>query len=596
MTVLIAIPVFRVFCGVGVDKGRGWSVIEELVLWSTARQSKSIRALSNDSGLPSQIVIAAIARLMRFRLVEVALTSNGAEFRASEYGFKAISGGNPLPFFPTRIKKRASFTIEWATGDFFHTRDLSIMSVDKLGREQMMGSEVRTISVEGGGPSMSHEANLRRLSDIVAGGWNEEVATVDARTAVLRDDEFMIVRVIDGNLRGLPERAGPALRKIVADAAALPAGSGPILVGYAGPRDHLEDPTARPCTFDFSDLVIGGSQQRDCFLQLLSKANRRVIIHSTFLDAKRFEVLLDPIKSACRNGVTFDLFWGDELDDEKDNRNARAAAEIARIVRDDPETRGNIRMHMRSTGSHAKLMLVDTQEGWIAAIGSCNWLSSPFQSVELTAVLRDSHVVADIAVSLQRMVGRRGLADNIATEMAVTARDLRKAAVGTGEATISIVAGETHDRIIRTASGTAARRFLIGSNRLGSTARPGAVMQGEVAASRPDVCVTVLYTQTTGPLKNRHAKALAEETAANGVRLVRTRKIPLHGKLLAWDDDDVVVTSLNWASASADLDFPWRDIGVHITAPGLAGSAFDRLVAIFPELAAESQEVAVGST
>jgi hypothetical protein len=231
------------------------------------------------------------------------------------------------------------------------------------------------------------------------------------------------------------------------------------------------------------------------------------------------------------------------------------------------------------------MILLDTSDGWLAAIGSCNWLSSPFQSVELSVVVHDNHVIADLAVALQRMVGRRGLADSIANEMALTARDLRRSATSTGNnARMAVVVGDAHERVIRSASGAAKRRFFVGSNRLGSTARPGAIMQDELAASREGVQATVLYTQSSGPLKNRHARALIDEAASYGVQLIRTRKVPLHGKVVTWDDDDVVVTSLNWASASANPDFPWGDIGIHIQAPGIATVAFNRLRTIFPEL------------
>ncbi len=60
--------------------------------------------------------------------------------------------------------------------------------------------------------------------------------------------------------------------------------------------------------------------------------------------------------------------------------------------------------------------------------------------------------------------------------------------------------------------------------------------------------------------------------------------IPLHGKFLLWDDDNVVISSLNWGSASSDPEFPLGDIGVHVTAPGVASNLMDRLVAIFPKL------------
>jgi cardiolipin synthase len=294
MTVLVAIPVYRIACKVAVAKGRGWSVFEELVLWAVARQSKSLQTLANDTGLPQQIVTAAIARLMRYRLVAVSIRG-AASFKASDFGFKAISSGKPLPLFPTRINKRANFVIECVSGEFFQVRDVSIMLPQRLEIERENGAEIRTVSVEGGGPSISFEANLSRLSEISASGWNEEIASVDTRTAICRDDEFMMLRVVDGQPRGLPDRAGGKLRKVVEEAAALPVGTGELKVDYDGPRDRLDaPPVAHSLTFDPADLIIGGSDQKTFFLALLAKAERRMIVHSTFLDAKRFEALADP--------------------------------------------------------------------------------------------------------------------------------------------------------------------------------------------------------------------------------------------------------------------------------------------------------------
>lgn len=314
-----------------------------------------------------------------------------------------------------------------------------------------------------------------------------------------------------------------------------------------------------------------------------------MIVHSTFLDAKRFEALADPIREACARGVVFDLLWGDDVDSEDvENKNARAASAIMTQVRNDPLLHGKVRMHMLSTGSHCKLLLVDTHEGWVAAVSSCNWLSSPFNAVELSVALRNPAAVADVMLALNRMVGRRGLSDPIAAEMAMTARDLHRAPSEGGSDRCAVVVGQQHESLIREASGKARHCFIVGSNRLGSTARPGALMQGEVAASRKGVEATVLYTQATGPLRNRHGRALEEEAKANGIRLVRTRKIPLHGKVVVWDNDDVVVTSLNWASSAANPDFPWNDIGVHIHARGIGALTVQRLREIFPELRADA--------
>ncbi len=593
MSLLIAIPVFRISCKVGIDRGRAWSVIDETVLWAVTRQSRSIASLAEEADLPRQVITASIARLMRFRLVEVVVMEGGVAFRASPYGFNAISSGEALPFFPKRISRPVSFVIEWATGDFFPTRQIKLLSPNRLDQARRAGNEVRVLTVEGGGPSMTPEANLNRLSEIAARGWNEQVAVVDSQTATMHDNEYMALRVVDGIAQGLPETAGPALRRLVDEAAALPGGTNQVPITYAGVRETLDhEPTVHSCKFDPSDIVIGGSAQRTCLEDLIAKAHSRVIIHSTFLDANRFSVLIDLIRSACSRGVRFDLLWGAEKDEETEQRNAVEAAKIATQARSDRDLAGRFVTHVRTTGSHAKLILLDTpDDGWIAGVGSCNWLSSPFQSVELTVVLRDQHAVADVMVAFQQMVGRRGLADGIANELGITARDLRRAPSSTGSATVTVVVGEVHDRLIRTASGQAHQRLVIGSNRLGSTARPGAIMQGEAAAGRAGVNAVVLYTQTSGPIKNRHGRALAEEARANGVTLARTpKRLPLHGKFVAWDRDDVIVTSLNWASASSDPDFPWGDIGVHVHGAGIASDVLTRLEALFPELAGQPAE------
>ena len=41
--------------------------------------------------------------------------------------------------------------------------------------------------------------------------------------------------------------------------------------------------------------------------------------------------------------------------------------------------------------------------------------------------------------------------------------------------------------------------------------------------------------------------------------LDKAGEIPLHG--VAWDDDDLIVTNLNWASAASDVDLPQGVIG-----------------------------------
>jgi hypothetical protein len=57
----------------------------------------------------------------------------------------------------------------------------------------------------------------------------------------------------------------------------------------------------------------------------------------------------------------------------------------------------------------------------VAVVGSCNWLYSSFESTEISAVLQDPSVVAEVATAMQRMSGGTGLANSIANELAIVA-------------------------------------------------------------------------------------------------------------------------------------------------------------------------------
>ena len=434
---LIAIPAFRLSCNVGIDRGRAWSVVDELMLWATAVRPRSIAQLATESNLPHQLVVASIARMMRFRLVELMVRNNNATLQASAYGREIIEGGRPLPFFPKRELRRVSFVIERATGSFFPSAQVRLRSEYAL--QQETDQDVRILVVEGGGPSMSNEANLARLSRIAARGWEEQVALVDGRTASLRQ-EYMVIRVVDGVPRNMPEEATATLRAIIEDVAARPAGPTQIAIGYGGPAAEAPPALAtHACHLDLADLVIGGSTQLECLRSMLATAHARAIIHSTFLDHYRFKELLPEIKAACMRGVAFDLLWGAETLDEEETRNSAAAVEIAKTIRNDRDLARKFRVHMRSTRSHAKLLLVDTADGdWVAAVGSCNWLSSPFRSTEVTVVLRDprrrrrrrGH--ASAARGPTGIVGRHcqrdGTSDSRPAPDAVTARDGRNLA------------------------------------------------------------------------------------------------------------------------------------------------------------------------
>jgi hypothetical protein len=585
VSTLICIPVYRVKCQVLVDEGRAWTPVEELILWAISRRALSIAQLVSEANLSHQIVVSAVSRLMRFRLAKVAVVDGMHKFAASAFGAKAVTSGNALPFFPKRCEVWISFVIERVTGRVLRAREVRrVRERDLEGlRKGPRGRRTMVLSVTGEALDTSHEAMVARITLLVTRGREEKLAGIVAGTANM-SAEYIGVTVENGVVRDLPEPAGQKLRDIVVAAAGNRGGAITVSVPYAGLAPSIVAPGPVSCEFAPEDIVIGGSAQGELLRSLLGKVTSRMVIHSTFIDLKDFEALLPEFQSACRREVTIDILWGAAHGEDARIRYAEMAVRMAALVRADPVLQRRIRIGLQSTGSHAKLLLLDTlEDGWLGVVSSCNWLKSPFRSVEMSAVLRHPRLVARVAGALQKMAGARGLADELANEMAVLSRDLMEERGRAGAATVDVLAGDAHDSLMRLASGSAQRRLVIGMHKLGATARPGALLPAE-SASRQSRSVKVLYTTPSGPLKNRHARELEKEAAEYGVRLMRMHPIPLHGKFLLWDEDNVVTSSLNWGSASSDPGFPLGDIGVHIQAPGIGESVYQRLVSIFPKL------------
>ncbi|KAB2943509.1 MAG: phosphatidylserine synthase [Hyphomicrobium sp.] len=587
MTKLVCIPVYRVRCQVRLHQGRAWTPVEELVLWAISKRAQTIGDLASDANLPHQVIVSALSRLMRFRFARLAVIDGAHKFVASTYGTRLVQSGDPLPFIPKETDAWISFVLERVSGRVIAARDVRRMRQKDLDhhRKYRKGTPAIVVDVTGGVLDIGTDVMIARISQFATRGRQEKLAAIEPGTGVI-SKEYIGVTVDNGIVRDLPESAGQVLHKIVLEAASGNRDDRAYSVAFAGSLDRPAPQDPVRCRFAPDDIVIGGSAQGTLLRQLVGEAASRLVIHSTFLRLEDIDPLLPAMRAACARGVTIDILWGAAGDEEDKTRHAVTAERLIDIVRRDEVLHRRVRVALQSTGSHAKLLLFDTPEGgWIAAVSSCNWLKSPFRSVEITTLLRHPQLVSRIAAAIGKMAGDRGLSDTLANEMALLRSELTWLRGSDGDALVDVITGEDHHRLLRRAGGEARDLLVIGTHRLGSTARPGALLPAE-AAARTTRIVKVLYTQPSGPLKNRHIRELKQEAAEHGVELIQLEKPPMHGKLLLWDGDNVVTSSLNWGSAASDPDFPLGDIGVHVRSPGIATNVWSRLQDDIPQLRA----------
>lgn len=286
---------------------------------------------------------------------------------------------------------------------------------------------------------------------------------------------------------------------------------------------------------------------------------------------ERFEKLLPHLRNAAAKGCRVDILWGHYKSDGGLVASLNEAEAIERRIEEVGLT-GRVTIHRFSTRSHAKFLVADDgSTGTVATIGSCNWLYSTFESWEASVRLRDPLLVSDALYELAELARPAdGQIPDLTARLAELARELSTKPPVSGGATVKVVTGEEHDNAVLTARDEAKSEITVVSHRLGVTAKPAIVIPAAAAVKERGLRVDLIYCVPSGPVQHMDAARTAWEFREQGVSIAAVQRPRVHAKMLLWDSDNVVITSLNWLSADASDNSPRQEIGVSISAPRLA--------------------------
>ncbi len=584
--VRVAVPVKLARLRVWVDKGRHWSGVDRLILWALAEKPQTAGELSTVARIPARLLTEIVLRMMRFGWIELAASEAGASFRATDAGREVVHSFDVLPPVTRRTARRVSFVMEPFVWRAYGLRDLKPYKY----------SELATIE---------RDHDVRRI--VIDGGWSR-LTSLDVYTAadqVLQDDEqlfsidyaasetldrFALFAVLGDTVKGLPPDAPEDLHSAIRRAASAekPGVATTVRSPRPSPAQVTDANVISLPLLRSGDIVLSGQDHRDLLLDVLRQARSRFLMHSTFLRDKAFADLQDEFRRAAKRGVAIDIFWGANGDERSRSDNLDAAIAINHRISADRDLRGRARVHLYSTRSHAKLLVADAaaRSGgeFVAVVGSCNWLSSGFNRVETSIVIRQPHAVARIAEEFGELIFGQATSSQIAADLTTMSRVLRSHTAPDGPAKFQIVRSDEHGALMRLARERALRSIVVGGDRLGLAAEARTIIPMMAAAAQRSVDGVICYSKPSGPVTKQDATALKEMAAAANVRLVQIRDRELHGKFLLWDDDHVVVTSLNWSSADTRSDAPQAEIGIYIQSPGIADDLRRRLLEDWPAL------------
>ena len=534
--------------------------------------------------IPARLITEIILRMMRFGWVELAAAPKGASFRTTEAGREVVETFETLPPVTRRVARRISFSIEPFAWRAYGLRDLKPYrpsEIEAIEREH----DVRRLVIDGGWARLS-SLDLYAAADQVLAD-DEELSSVDY-SASDTVDQFALFTVIGNNIKGLPPQPAEQLIAAIRRAAKDQRPGTPMTIkpprrsAAATVGNSVRSVPVRP-----DDIALSGQDHRDRLIEILRQARSRLIMHSTFLREDAFIELQQEFGRAAKRGVRIDIFWGADRDERDRKANLEAAIAINHRITSDQNLRGRARVHLYTTRSHAKLLIADaTGRGtgeFVAVVGSCNWLYSGFNRVETSIVLRHPHAVARVAQEFAELIFDIATSSDAASDLTSLARTLRTHAAPDGEAELRLVRGDEHAELMRLARETADKSIMVGGDRLGLAAEARTIIPMMAAAKR-SVQGILCYSKPSGPVTKQDAKDLAALAASAGVRLVEIHDRELHGKFLLWDDDHLVITSLNWSSADTSADAPLGEIGLYIRSPGIAANVRGRLIEGWPAL------------
>lgn len=560
------VPLYRMAVSYLFSFGRRWSLIEHMLLVESTVAKRTASELAVIANVPHRLVVEALINLLRANWIEVRSDNDKIYFATTPAGHRHAKEKT----LPERLQKDIrwdSVCVERLTGHWMRADDL-----DLVYEKDLPADAVKL-------PALLHtfEPNDAALRDLFRLNLDEslEPATPQFRTPSL---PYARVGIAFNEVQvGLPPNAPLGLR------ASLVKASTEITDDDNAPysaKSYMVQAVARD-DLTADDIIVGGPAHLQLLRESLERAKSTIVVHSCFLSADTLRNLLPDFERAARRKVRVELLWGLHADPEvggPPRKFSDAAAVLAGLP---PGARGRIRLSSHSSGSHAKVLLYDDRDTgqWTTVVGSCNFLSSEFDWLEVSlrtrSALFTSKVLSRLLSNQLPAVGNWSATarqlNHILSELKMSTRVHPEV----GEYSLSLVTDYDHYECVTLARDRASKEIEIACDLYGLSAETSVLVPMETAASR-GIDVRLQYTRPSKFLLEEGHEPAPAEIAKRGIEIVRVDDV--HAKYLGWDEDNLVISSFNWMATSVGAGRSrGAEIGALIVGPGIRSTLVEKL-------------------
>jgi phosphatidylserine/phosphatidylglycerophosphate/cardiolipin synthase-like enzyme len=570
---VLLLPVYRCTLHAIIEKGIHWSEVEHLLLFALSENDFTSNELSKNIGLPRAVVVESIVRMMRVGWVDMVVTCERTSFKASLDGLISADKG-VLPPISDRKVRKLKFIIDQFSGEVLSTKGVEFLK-DKDAKKLMKSSkDVEKLPIRMGQNNLMGNIDLvSKLSsnpELLYG--DEKIASYDSTLTSFEDDWYVKLTVTEDGIKGLPTAGASILQKKINahfDRKKLQLANQHMPV-----KNTIEDIpswSSHPIDLGTEDIIIGGSSHKSLLHSILQKAKSHIIIYSTFIRIGALLEKIDMFTAAANRGVKIDLLW-DRQDCALDHRalDAQEAANEFREIIKNIGLENRVVLSDFPLGSHSKLIICDDEKGnYSVTIGSCNWLMSEFTPMEISVRINSNGIVHDCLRVLENLLPHTNSSRRLKEDLFFISKRLGRTTVATSDSAIAtLVSTGEHNKLIDKACHEAKQSIFVASNRVGNAIENQVLAPLATAARKIKIKTTLCYQTINN--KSEVSKSVMEDLKSKYGKFVDFCPVKkAHAKVLSWDNDHIVITSLNFTSKDDHGD-QFGELGIYIKGKNLA--------------------------
>lgn len=591
-TIFVAVPFHYEQQRFKILRGQRWGAIDHLLLQAIVKEPASAQGLSEASNLPKRLVVEILIPLMKAGWLELTEVDRQFCFVATPRG-QAVATLEELPLEKEPITSVRQFIIDPCTAHCYrvgHRQQLFQLYNEKRLNEIIptKGNLIASLAFL----KPYREAHHADIFDCVSEGDEEAVAIDDTYIRINRDNiRYGLVSVDDSERIGnAPPNLSEELSGQILMAAHKKWEELEVLGGSSSQQQELlvvkgsevsKSFTMLELSEDEVELILGAESHKNTFDAVLESARSRLVIHSTFINSSKLVSLKDKLFELARKSVRVDILWGQvEPGEGKDLQTYQDTRDSLNALVEQAKAEGLdtlINVHLEPTGSHSKFMIFDDSNGeYSVVLGSCNWLNSNFNLFEASVKISSKSFASDmLRVSSTLSQGISRVSNLFSRELSTLANAVAKGVGRTNRKPprnsikVKLVLKNEHYDLVRKARDEAEVDIFVCSHRFSHIAQRPVITPLITSVSNSGVEAQIYYGCTSAGFSQDSVDALSKSIGDANISFEKVALPAVHAKILAWDSNNAVITSLNWLSASAHGN-DYDEIGIHLEGCGVA--------------------------